>query len=194
MPLAPSADRRPVLEQEEEAQAVSARKKTSEESLLIPVRTPSSSAGTIELTRVARVVLRPLGRARVDAEVLEPARDRVGGALKVRLERLELAGDAEEDDQEGGRPDGDDAEHHQGRAEPARDPVAVERPTTGEPTAATIDAVRTGSTIVLVSAISQTAPETKSVIPTSSQAENPMSRSQPGAAKIPLSSAGSISM
>jgi hypothetical protein len=48
--------------------------------------------------------------------------------------------------------------------------------------------------MVWVADRNQTAPARAAPIPTSSQAEKPRSRSQPGAVKIPLSSPGSISM
>ena len=66
--------------------------------------------------------------------------------------------------------------------------------TSGEATAAMIEAVITGITIVCVSASSVTSATASSAIPTSSQDMIPMSRSQPGARKTPVSSAGSISM
>ena len=66
--------------------------------------------------------------------------------------------------------------------------------TSGEATAAMIEAVRTGITIVLVSASSQTIPARNSRNPISSQEAMPRSRSQSGARNRPLSSLGSISI
>src|SRR5262249_3814053 len=60
-------------------------------------------------------------------------------------------------------------------------------------TAATIDAVTTGVTIVLVCPSSQTAPTIIPVTPTSSHDVIPRSRSQPGVAKTPLSAPASTS-
>jgi hypothetical protein len=57
-----------------------------------------------------------------------------------------------------------------------------------------IAATITGTTMVSVSASSQTAPTRKAAMPTSSHAAIPASRSHPGAAKNPVSSAGSSSM
>jgi hypothetical protein len=76
-------------------------------------------------------------------------------------------------------------------------PLGIPRPfnqsTTGKTTDAMIAAVITGITIVSVRARNQTAPTSAAATPTSSQAEKPRSRNQVGAAKMPLSSPGSIS-
>src|SRR3954452_3950225 len=66
--------------------------------------------------------------------------------------------------------------------------------TSGEATEAIIAAVISGITIVSVRARSQIAPIRAAAPPTRSHAEKPRSRSHCGAAKIPLSSAGSTSI
>ena len=81
----------------------------------------------------------------------------------------------------------------QGRAEQARDPMAMQQATIGDPTAATTAATITGTTITEVSVISQTDPTGNNAIPTSSHAIRPMSRSRWGTEKIPVSWLGSIS-
>ena len=66
--------------------------------------------------------------------------------------------------------------------------------TNGDPTAATIAATSTGTTITWVSAASAIAPVISSATPTSSHDISPMSRSHPGTLIAFVSSPGSISM
>ncbi len=76
---------------------------------------------------------------------------------------------------------------------PLGTPCRRSQSTSGEVTEAMIPATITGSTIVSVSARSQIAPTSAAATPTKSQAVKPRSRSQVGAEKTPLSSAGSSS-
>ena len=69
----------------------------------------------------------------------------------------------------------------------------LSQPTSGEPTAATIAATITGTTITAVREASQTRPTSSTATPTSNHDISPTLRSQSGTVKIRLSSPGSIS-
>src|SRR5436190_14900973 len=72
-------------------------------------------------------------------------------------------------------------------------PRPLSQATRGEATEATTPAVITGVTMTSVSVRTHTIPTRSAVTPTNSHAVSPMSRSQEGAAKTPVSSAASIS-
>ena len=72
-------------------------------------------------------------------------------------------------------------------------PRRCSRPTSGESTAATIDAVTTGATIALVRESRAAIPTSSAATPTSSQDIIPRSRSHLGAANTPPSSPGANS-
>ena len=171
------------------------RKTASEASLSIPPRTPWVRASKPPLTELLASASGVFGGLGVHAEVGDEGLD-LGAPSCRRSERLcGLTGDSPQDEQAHPGRDGEDQEEDQSRADRSRECARRRsQSTAGEVTEAMIAAVRTGMTIVWVSERSQIVPISAAATPTRSQAEKPRSRIHFGAAKIPLSSSGSISM
>ena len=191
--LGPVADLRPVAEEEEQAEDGQREEEGEPGEGADPIRDAVLELRERCADRGARVLVGLRRGAGVDADVLEPALKRASGIAELAADVARLGRYAPDHDQEQADAHRDQAEHDENRAERARDPVTVHPPTSGEATAATTAAVITGATIVCVSDASHTRPIRSSATPTRSHDVRPMSLSQVGAAKTPVSSPASIS-
>ena len=116
----------PSLSRKKRLRIVIARKKASEESLPMPSSRPPIRAEALSLGAPAELILGAVGLAAVEAEVLEPAADRVLGRGEVAGDAARLPVDADDDGIRHERAGRDDPEHQQYGSRGARDPMGVE--------------------------------------------------------------------
>jgi len=119
------ADERSVLEQEEQAERGEGQEEGQRGQFLEAVPHPVEQCRDCSGQGRGRLLLRALRRLVSNAEVGQPAGDRVLGRGQVGAQSVELAADPGQDEDDHREGDHDQAHEHQRRAEAAGEPAPL---------------------------------------------------------------------